>query len=83
MRICAGIFADVIQIGDAMDVDQILRPGDAELHHRHQTLAAGQELRIIAVLPQKLAIASPMPFGAEIFKSLLDTCFDVTSWLYS
>ena len=47
------IFTDVVQISDAMDVDQVYRPRDSELHHRHQALAAGQKLCVVAVPAQE------------------------------
>ena len=34
---------DVVQVGQVVDVDQQLGPGQAELHHRQQAVAAGDE----------------------------------------
>ena len=42
--------ADVRQVAEATDVDQHGRLGEAELHHRQQAVAAGDELGLVAVL---------------------------------
>ena len=44
------VVADVRQVGEATDVDQHARLGEAELHHRQQAVAAGDELGLVAVL---------------------------------
>ena len=40
--------ADVAQLAEPADVDQGVGHGQAELHERHQRVAAGQELRVLA-----------------------------------
>ena len=40
----AVLFADVVQLFEAAEVDQMLRRGQAQLHHRDQAHAAGQRL---------------------------------------
>ena len=47
--VVAGV-ADVRQVGDAADVDEHARLGEAQLHQRQQAVAAGEELGIVAVL---------------------------------
>ena len=41
---------DVRQVGDAADVDQHRRLGQAQLHQRQQAVAAGEELGLVTVL---------------------------------
>ena len=50
--VVAGI-ADVRQVGDTTDVDQHAGLGDAQLHHRQQAVATGEELGIVAVLTEE------------------------------
>ena len=40
------VFTDVIQIGNAVDVDQDRRRRQAQLHERQQAVAAGQHLGV-------------------------------------
>jgi len=64
----AAVFANVTQVRNAMDVDQIFGPGEAEFHHRHQTLAAGQELGVVAVAAQQLdGVVDSV--GSQIFEA--------------
>ena len=44
--------ADEFQRVDFIDVDQARRARQAHRHHRHEALSAGEELRLVAVLPQ-------------------------------
>ena len=46
-------FADAAQLGNAVDVDQVLGLGKAQLHHRQQAVATGQQLGIRPVLAQQ------------------------------
>lgn len=46
-------FADATQLGNAVDVDQVLGLGKAQLHHRQQAVAAGQQLGVRPVLAQQ------------------------------
>src|SRR5439155_3019615 len=39
---------DVREPGNSVDVDDVLRGGQAELHERDETLATGQHLRVVA-----------------------------------
>ncbi len=46
--VVAGV-ADVRQVAQASDVDQHARLGEAQLHHRQQAVAAGDELGLVTV----------------------------------
>src|SRR6516162_4747725 len=46
----AVFFFDIGQTRDAIDVDEIGRPGQPKLHHRNQALATAKDLCIVAVL---------------------------------
>ncbi len=46
-----GLAADFIQAGDPIEVDEQGRLRDAEVHRRHETLAAGQVLGLRSALP--------------------------------
>src|SRR5215469_3403028 len=48
------IFFHVRQSCDAIDVDQVGRPRDAQLHHRNEALPTTQNLRIASMLLQEL-----------------------------
>ena len=50
MAISPPVHADVVEIGERVDVDQYLGAGEAELHHRQQAVAAGHDTRLGAVL---------------------------------
>src|SRR5256885_5167315 len=39
-----------VQLGDAVEVEQPRRPREAKVHHRHQALAAGEDLALLAML---------------------------------
>ena len=39
---------------DARDVDERRRPREAEVHHRHEALAAGEHLGVLAQLAEPL-----------------------------
>ena len=41
------VAADALEAGDAMQVDQMLRAREPELHHRHQAVAAGQRAGLV------------------------------------
>src|ERR1051325_679469 len=43
------ILADVTQIADAADVNQVFRLGKAEFHHRDQAMSAGEQFGVIGV----------------------------------
>ena len=47
--VVAGV-ADVRQVGDATDVDQDARLGEAQLHQRQQAVPAGQKLGVLTML---------------------------------
>jgi hypothetical protein len=49
----AAIGADACQLGQPADVDQDLGLGEAQLHHRQQRVAAGQQLGVVAVLSEQ------------------------------
>src|SRR2546421_5741056 len=51
-RDMAILFADVIEVADAADVDQEGRRGEAQLHERDEAMPAGEDLRLLAVLDQ-------------------------------
>ena len=53
----AGVLADVGQLGELVDVDQVLGVGQPQLHHRQQAVAAGDDARLGAVLAEAPAIA--------------------------
>src|SRR5262249_25041104 len=48
------IFFHVRQSCDAIDVDQVGRPRDAQLHHRNEALPTTQNLRVVSMLLQEL-----------------------------
>src|SRR4029450_10584493 len=39
---CVAVAADALEAGNAMQIDQMLRAREPELHHRHQAVAASQ-----------------------------------------
>ena len=43
----------VVELGDAVQVDQRRRGGQPERHHRHQTLAPGDHLRVLTALGEQ------------------------------
>ena len=43
-----GVPFDAAQLGDARDVDQVREHGEAQREHRHEALAAGEHLRVVA-----------------------------------
>ena len=47
-------FADVIEIGDPPEVDDRLGLGQPQFHRRNQAVAAGEQLRVVTVLREKL-----------------------------
>ena len=63
----ARLFTDIVQIAEAMNIDQIFRPGHPEFHHRHQTLAAGEQFGVVAMLVQQ-GQRFFNAIGAQIFK---------------
>ena len=44
---------DVGRLGDAADVDERGREREAQLHHRQQRVAAGEQLGLVAVLAEQ------------------------------
>ena len=66
------VFAYVVQISDAMDIDQIFGPRHAKLHHRHEALAAGQKLGVVAVAAKPLDRLARFPWLSDI-RNLPDT----------
>ncbi len=40
---------DPVESADVVDVDQMARIREAELHHRDQALPAGEDFRLVAV----------------------------------
>jgi hypothetical protein len=59
-----GVRPVVSQAGHVVDVDDHLRGGEAQLHHRHQALAAGQHLGVVAAVGSR-PIASSRECGAS------------------
>jgi hypothetical protein len=51
-EVVAGV-ADVAEVGEPADVDEHRRVGQAELHHRQERVAAGEELGLVAVLGEQ------------------------------
>ncbi len=47
------VFADAAQTVDAVDIDEMRRLGQAQFHHRYQTVAAGQHLAVVAELDKQ------------------------------
>src|SRR6266568_5618213 len=47
------LLADIIEIRNSMNIDQIFRPRDPQFHHRHQTLTTRKKLRVLPMLLQK------------------------------
>ena len=45
----APLVADVVQLGEVVDVHEPLGRGEAELHHRQQAVATGDDPRLRAV----------------------------------
>jgi hypothetical protein len=50
--------AHVVEVGDARDVDERRRPREAEVHHRHEALAAGEHLGVLAQLARRSSASS-------------------------
>ncbi len=48
MRIASAVLLDIVEAGDAVDIDQNRRPQQAEIEHRHKALPAGKNLRVAA-----------------------------------
>jgi len=46
---------DEFQLGDFVDIDQPRRTHEPHRHHRHEALAAGEELRAVAVRREQRA----------------------------
>ena len=46
--------ADVVQVVYATEIDENRRGGEPELHYGEQAVAAGEELGLLAVLPEQL-----------------------------
>ena len=44
-----GFFVDAAEFRDALEIDDVLRGGEAKGHHRHQCHAAGQGPRAVRV----------------------------------
>src|SRR5262249_37155633 len=44
---------DALQVGDAVEVDEVVEAGEAQRQHRDQALAAGERLGVAAVLLQQ------------------------------
>jgi len=61
----AVLLADVRQVSDLADADQDLGRGQARLHRRDQTLAAGQKLGLIRVAAEDLDGLGDRP-GREV-----------------
>ena len=53
MRKRAAFFADALELGDPAQVDQVAGLCEAQLHHRQQTVSAGQQLGIVAELREQ------------------------------
>ena len=49
----AAVRGDALEPVHAVDVDQDSGNGQAHVHERHETLAAGQDLRLVAVLAER------------------------------
>jgi hypothetical protein len=45
----AAVLLDVLEAGDAADVDEMLEGAEAQLQHRQQAHAAGENFRLLAV----------------------------------
>ena len=45
---------DAPQLGDAADVDEVFEHGEAQREHRHEALAAGEHLRLVAELGEEV-----------------------------
>src|SRR5262245_43748592 len=41
----AALLADIVQVLDAPEIHEVLRSGEAQLHHRNQAHATGERLR--------------------------------------
>jgi hypothetical protein len=41
--------SQIAQLIDAIQIDQMRRPDETKIHQRHETLAAGENLSLIAV----------------------------------
>ena len=44
---------DAGELGDPVEVDEVLEPGQPQREHRHEALAAGQHLGLVAVLGEQ------------------------------
>jgi hypothetical protein len=45
--------AQECELVDAVQIDEVRRPGEPKVHQRHQALPAGERLRLVAVLGEK------------------------------
>ncbi len=45
--------ADAFEIGNAAEIDQIGRRGEAKLHHRDEAVAAGERAAVVAQLREQ------------------------------
>ena len=52
LHVIAGV-VDVAEVGDPPDVDEHARCGEPQLHERQERMAAGQQLRLVAVLAER------------------------------
>ena len=58
----AAVGADALEVADAAEIDQMLRRGQPQLHHRDQAVAAGQRPGVLAEIGEQ-ATASPRDLG--------------------
>ena len=55
--------ADAFELGDAGEIDEMRRRGEAQLHHRDQAVAAGERAAVVAQIGRAEPTASLTDVG--------------------